>query len=584
MFYSETVLAKKSVLGKVWLAAHWDRRLNKKQIAEIKVFDSSNEILKHPIKLSLRTSGHLLLGVVRIYSRQAKYLLADCSDALVKLRMVYRTGRVDLPADASSAAFSAITLPANARDMDFLVADVDFDALDLQTSAITEVMRGANDGNADYGFDSEFGPADESTDHHVAEVMRSAPDDDEETTAFDRRALALPTKNVQERGGDDYVDDTYFYGEDNFGANDGDVTDFFMPKESMADESDLPGASEAGSLLRHSVRLSDMLDLPSNNQTLLEPMSMSMEASVLDTSAAPAPKPALRTRANKRKLVVDNEITISTAQMKAQLANSDNIVQQSFVPAPLTKRQMRVRQFELAGPSSLFNNPAMFATVSPLLLQLLERAMNDDRTSSDDRTLRKRDAGAADTSRIEPEQMRDHERPATPARYPDQAMSATDDSTTVGDVPFDDFGYNDDGDYNQLEPETAEEREQRLANRREGAALMTEQTRKSRRQLEDEMDEDQADDEGAQARKQAADAPEELTRRELNEIFEKQDEMSFKEHMDNATRSKAAEFFVHLLHLRVTNHLEISQGEPYGDIVVKPGVNFAKTFARALRT
>lgn len=32
MFYSQLVLAKKGPLSKVWLAAHWDRKLTKNQI------------------------------------------------------------------------------------------------------------------------------------------------------------------------------------------------------------------------------------------------------------------------------------------------------------------------------------------------------------------------------------------------------------------------------------------------------------------------------------------------------------------------------------------------------------------------
>ena len=42
--------------------------------------------------MALRTSGHLLLGVVRIYSRKAKYLLADCNEAFVKIKMAFRPG------------------------------------------------------------------------------------------------------------------------------------------------------------------------------------------------------------------------------------------------------------------------------------------------------------------------------------------------------------------------------------------------------------------------------------------------------------------------------------------------------------
>jgi cohesin complex subunit SCC1 len=42
--------------------------------------------------MALRLSGQLLLGVVRIYSRKAKYLLDDCNEALLKIKMVNRRG------------------------------------------------------------------------------------------------------------------------------------------------------------------------------------------------------------------------------------------------------------------------------------------------------------------------------------------------------------------------------------------------------------------------------------------------------------------------------------------------------------
>ena len=40
--------------------------------------------------MALRLSGQLLLGVVRIYSRKARYLLDDCNEALLKIKMVRR--------------------------------------------------------------------------------------------------------------------------------------------------------------------------------------------------------------------------------------------------------------------------------------------------------------------------------------------------------------------------------------------------------------------------------------------------------------------------------------------------------------
>lgn len=50
---------------------------------------SSDAIMGQEVEImALRLSGQLLLGVVRIYSRKAKYLLEDCNDALLKIKMV----------------------------------------------------------------------------------------------------------------------------------------------------------------------------------------------------------------------------------------------------------------------------------------------------------------------------------------------------------------------------------------------------------------------------------------------------------------------------------------------------------------
>ncbi len=40
MFYEQMVLAKKGPLGKVWLAAHWEKKLTKAQIKETNIVDT----------------------------------------------------------------------------------------------------------------------------------------------------------------------------------------------------------------------------------------------------------------------------------------------------------------------------------------------------------------------------------------------------------------------------------------------------------------------------------------------------------------------------------------------------------------
>lgn len=78
------------------------------------------------VKLALRTSGHLLLGVVRIYSRKTKYLLSDCSDAFLKIRLAFRPGldSIDLEGGAQEAPLSAINLSEPIYDFDATVVDL----------------------------------------------------------------------------------------------------------------------------------------------------------------------------------------------------------------------------------------------------------------------------------------------------------------------------------------------------------------------------------------------------------------------------------------------------------------------------
>ena len=88
-FYSEAILSRRGPLAKVWLAAHWERKLSKTQTLQTDISQSVGAIMGQEVEvMALRLSGQLLLGVVRIYSRKAKYLLDDCNEALLKIKMV----------------------------------------------------------------------------------------------------------------------------------------------------------------------------------------------------------------------------------------------------------------------------------------------------------------------------------------------------------------------------------------------------------------------------------------------------------------------------------------------------------------
>ncbi|XP_047601846.1 double-strand-break repair protein rad21-like protein 1 isoform X2 [Lutra lutra] len=118
MFYTHVLMSKRGPLAKIWLAAHWEKKLTKAHVFECNLEITIEKILSPKVKIALRTSGHLLLGVVRIYNRKAKYLLADCSEALLKMKMTFRPGLVDLPKENFEAAYNAITLPEEFHDFD----------------------------------------------------------------------------------------------------------------------------------------------------------------------------------------------------------------------------------------------------------------------------------------------------------------------------------------------------------------------------------------------------------------------------------------------------------------------------------
>lgn len=114
MFYSETLLNKTGPLAKVWLSANLERKLSKNHILQSDIGKSVGAIVdQEQVPMALRLSGQLLLGVVRIYSRKARYLLEDCNEALMKIKMVRDTPGISTPpADASRlSALETSTCP-----------------------------------------------------------------------------------------------------------------------------------------------------------------------------------------------------------------------------------------------------------------------------------------------------------------------------------------------------------------------------------------------------------------------------------------------------------------------------------------
>ncbi|SPN97067.1 related to double-strand-break repair protein rad21 [Cephalotrichum gorgonifer] len=113
MFYSETLLQKTGPLARVWLSANLERKLSKTHILQSDLGESIEAIITpSQAPMALRLSGQLLLGVVRIYSRKARYLLDDCNEALMKIKMAFRSsGNNDMATSLNASHREALLLP-----------------------------------------------------------------------------------------------------------------------------------------------------------------------------------------------------------------------------------------------------------------------------------------------------------------------------------------------------------------------------------------------------------------------------------------------------------------------------------------
>ncbi|KAI9199399.1 Rec8 like protein-domain-containing protein [Polychytrium aggregatum] len=142
MFFSENLFTKKGPLAKVWLAAVWERKLSKSQFIQTNIQSSVSAIVggDGQAPMALRLSGQLLLGVVRVYSRKTRYLLEDCNEAMMKIKMAFRPGIVDMPEEQDMAPANTISIATNMTELDIALEN---DRLDLFIQNLRAQSSGA---------------------------------------------------------------------------------------------------------------------------------------------------------------------------------------------------------------------------------------------------------------------------------------------------------------------------------------------------------------------------------------------------------------------------------------------------------
>ncbi|KAK3088176.1 hypothetical protein FSP39_015677 [Pinctada imbricata] len=389
MFYAHFVLSKKGPLARIWLAAHWDKKLTKAHVFETNIDSSVEAIMQPKVKLALRTSGHLLLGVVRIYSRKAKYLLADCNEAFVKIKMAFRPGVVDLPEENREAAMAAITLQENFHDFETTLADLN--DLDVPT--------------------------------HFT-VNQSRPE--EITMREDLSSIAFVGDDGFDDGDDDDDDDNddggfgggvdqEFFGDD-FMHSGGLFEDAPMPEVSMttAEAVEEPGAEKptADTEKNEQSTVSSvsettqptMITAGATEQTTL--ISNEEEAFALpplDTTHVSGLHGTEKKGKRKRKLIVDEQKGIPSETMKLQLSDTSDIIS-TLDLAPPTKKLMQWK--ESGGVEKLFGLPGR-SIVSKSVSKLFTRNLHTRAVTEEEDEQDKLDLEATDISNAEEARSKD---------------------------------------------------------------------------------------------------------------------------------------------------------------------------------
>jgi len=392
MFYSQFVLAKKGPLGKIWLAAHMEKKVPKVQIIATNIPESVDNIENPKVPMALRVSGHLLLGVVRIFSRKVSYLLTDCSEALVKIKNSFpAAGTVDLPQGATTRRFDDITNPDHFDEMDleadlasqpmnFTMADDALEGIQLPdvddlgepealqwradaTDPLAEKEEGlgANPNFQDFFEDQVHEPP-------PSQKRRRASGPDPDEVMLHDEMFRDPDNEVEVEGlRREDEEDEVFRSADNIsqppsrglvgmeGTRDLDPQEDDLVEKPVFDEGqedDFPAMQEPPEEpLKQPGLLDDVMETD-----VAQPSAKAMESDVSRVSSEPAVR-----RPSKRKMVLDKQLQISPEQMREQLEDASAIVR-DIGDAPVSSNSRAEASFNpFTGPPSLAFLPASVA-------------------------------------------------------------------------------------------------------------------------------------------------------------------------------------------------------------------------------
>ncbi|KAF2134822.1 hypothetical protein P153DRAFT_392136 [Dothidotthia symphoricarpi CBS 119687] len=371
MFLPEDLLFKSGQLARVWLAANQHKKLTKAQVLQDKI-DEDIQVIIRPEgaaggPLALRLNGQLLLGVVRIYHRKARYLFDDCNDALWKIKMAFRPGNIDLPAQTHLANPTSLTLPDVITDLDLLAPMPD------PTLLLSQALgAGLNLGNttlADWD-DSQFLSG--SIEQPRMQPMSFEEDDLnldygenlEPSVAFDEGTSIERGRNapLERRTSEEFAPSVKNFVEEDLGIDFGDdLTELApAPDLNLGDDTDVPmgGMTELDALgepsfagdfptIQAEREDSPLTEIDEEEATRLAQEVAEQNNTIFDPEPEQDEESIHQARAKRRRVIgEDAETMLSNTQLKEQTNNRDKILKPaSFLPRdPLLMALMQMQR------------------------------------------------------------------------------------------------------------------------------------------------------------------------------------------------------------------------------------------------
>uniref|UniRef100_A0A4W5NNX2 RAD21 cohesin complex component like 1 n=1 Tax=Hucho hucho TaxID=62062 RepID=A0A4W5NNX2_9TELE len=551
MFYTQLFTSKRGPLAKIWLAAHWERKITKTHVFECNLESTIKDIISPQIKIGLRTSGHLLLGIVRIYFRKAKYLLADCNDAVVKIKVSFRPGQTDMPVEALEATLKAITLMEDFTDFDSQLPDANaigvVDHFSLNQCRTEDITLKEDFGNSFLTFE-DFG--DETQSHQGGMLDVSFLSLAQQGDAFGDEDTGLDILGDVLTGLASSSEHAV-------------LTDFFeAEQQNVLPETALMDVNQEGRPDSSTTSIPMEEDHPVLNETTL--LGNEEEGFALEPVTV---TPTLERKKGKRRrrLVVDQAKELSNQAIREQLSDYSDLTAPLDI-APPTRQLMQWK--ESGGVDRLFSHlcaPVIHPHLQQLYSRDVFRGKTDGVVNEDDHEEMREERHEVETDAsallsvlhetMDPERM-GHNVELTPLHHygndnpPEYLWDTVHDGSRLEvshpELPSEDSMH--------VHPSGME---------RETPSTVTRNTQS--------MVDSQDDFEEKRMTSRAQKLLNDLKIQNSNTMF------SLKTLCERNSRSQAAATFFCLLVLKKQQALDLHQSEPYADIIATPGPRFYET-------